>query len=123
MEGSAARARHFLRDNLGPGSADLDDMALCVTELVANGVKHTDSGRGGKLMILLAKGRGVIRIEVTDDGAGGARPCPRDDPEAESGRGLRIVEALAMRWGHCADGVRTTVWVEFPGAVVAGRRD
>jgi hypothetical protein len=32
----------------------------------------------------------------------------------ESGRGLHIIAALAERWGHRADGARTTVWADFP---------
>jgi hypothetical protein len=34
---------------------------------------------------------------------------------AESGRGLRIVAELSLRWGFHEDGDRTIVWAEFPG--------
>ena len=30
------------------------------------------------------------------------------------GRGLGIVERLAMDWGHERDGARTVVWAELP---------
>ncbi|TDC87988.1 ATP-binding protein, partial [Actinomadura sp. 7K507] len=48
---------------------------------------------------------------------GGERPVLRDAQLAESGRGLQIVDALAVHWGHRPDGPRTTVWAEFPARV------
>lgn len=119
VERSARHARGFLRDTLvpahvRPGDAVLDDMALVVGEFAANGVRHTASGRGGKISIALWAGAGVLRAEVADDGAGGARPRMRDGADGESGRGLHIVAALAARWGHRPDGDRTVVWAEFP---------
>ncbi|GAA3977483.1 hypothetical protein GCM10023085_69880 [Actinomadura viridis] len=118
VPGSAPCARRFLRDtlvpgHLAPGEEVLDDMALVVDEFTGNAVRHTDSGQGGKILLRVLAGRGVLRAEVTDDGAGGARPLLRAAPEGESGRGLHIVDALASRWGHRPDGVRTTVWAEF----------
>lgn len=120
VERSVGCARRFLRDTVGPDYSELHDLAVVVSELVGNCIKHTDSGRGGKVRILLVRGPGVLYAEVTDDGAGGARPGLRNcGHDAESGRGLRIVDALA-RWGYRADGVRTTVWAEFPlDAIVA----
>jgi anti-sigma regulatory factor (Ser/Thr protein kinase) len=95
----------------------LDDMALVVDEFAGNGIRHTASGRGGKIDVALWAGDGVLRAEVTDEGAGGARPVMRDAADGESGRGLHIVAALAERWGHRADGARTTVWADFPARV------
>ncbi|WP_344891740.1 ATP-binding protein [Actinomadura meridiana] len=117
MKRSVRHARVFLvvtlvPEHLAAGGDLLDDMTLVVDEFAANGIRHTASGRGGKIHIALWAGKGVLRAEVSDDGAGGARPVLRDADD-ESGRGLHIVEALAVRWGHHADGPRTTVWAEF----------
>jgi anti-sigma regulatory factor (Ser/Thr protein kinase) len=119
VERSVRRAREFCQETLvpervAPGDEILDDLVLVVDELAGNGIRHTASGRGGKITIALLAGDGVLRAEVSDDGADGARPVLRVDPEAESGRGLNIVDALAARWGHRPDGPRTTVWAEFP---------
>ncbi|MEU8342550.1 Anti-sigma regulatory factor (Ser/Thr protein kinase) [Actinomadura meyerae] len=119
VERSVRHARLFLRDTLvpdhiAPGDALLGDMALVLDEFACNGIRHTASGRGGKIHISLRAGDGVLRAEVTDEGAGGARPVLRDAADGESGRGLLIVEALASRWGYRADGARTTVWADFP---------
>ncbi|WUI03027.1 ATP-binding protein [Spirillospora sp. NBC_00431] len=118
VERSVRHARLFLRDTLVPDHVSPDgellgDMALVVDEFAVNGIRHTASGRGGKIHIALWAGEGVLRAEVSDDGAGGARPVLRDDQD-ESGRGLHIVEALSSRWGHRTDGPCTTVWAEFP---------
>ncbi|WP_433154152.1 ATP-binding protein [Actinomadura nitritigenes] len=59
---------------------------------------------------------------MTDDGAGGARPVVRSEPDGESGRGLHIVAALAKAWGHRPDGPGTTVWAEFPADRGSGDR-
>ncbi|MFB4309947.1 ATP-binding protein [Actinomadura sp. GTD37] len=123
---SVRHARLFLRDTLvpehvAPGDELLDDMALVVGEFPGNGIRHTASGRGGKIDIALWAGGGVLRAEVTDEGAGGARPVMRDAADGESGRGLHIAAALAERWGHRADGVRTTVWADFPARVRSPR--
>ncbi|TDD62788.1 ATP-binding protein [Actinomadura darangshiensis] len=118
VERSVRYARLFLRDtlvpdHLAPGDELLDDMVLVVDEFACNGIRHTASGRGGKIHISLWSGPGVLRAEVSDDGADGARPALRDAPDDESGRGLHIVAALASRWGHRPDGTRTTVWADF----------
>ncbi|MFA1551152.1 ATP-binding protein [Actinomadura chokoriensis] len=118
VERSVRHARLFLRDTLvpdhvAPGGELLDDMALVVDEFAGNCIKHTASGRGGKFHVALWAGDGVLRAEVSDEGASGARPVLRDAADGESGRGLLIVAALASRWGHRADGPRTTVWAEF----------
>ncbi|WP_165970742.1 ATP-binding protein, partial [Actinomadura sp. 6K520] len=66
-------------------------------------------------------GDGVYRLEVADDGAAGVRPHVKAEVGAESGRGMRIVAALASRWGFRADGHRTVVWAEFPAPAARGR--
>jgi two-component sensor histidine kinase len=96
----------------------LDDLVMVGSETVCNAIAHTASGRvGGKVTVTLAAGCGVYRLEVADEGAGGARPCPRSESGDESGRGLRIVSELSLRWGFREDGDRTIVWAEFPGPI------
>ncbi|QKG23063.1 ATP-binding protein [Actinomadura verrucosospora] len=120
---SVATARRFVRDVLD-GLPGLDDVVLAVSETVANAVTHTASGlEGGLVTVVVAAVPGAVRLEVADDGASGARPYVKDDPGAETGRGMRIVQSLAARWGYRADGTRTVVWAEFPApdARVRGR--
>ncbi|MFJ7204733.1 ATP-binding protein [Streptomyces sp. NPDC098789] len=96
-----------------------DEMLLCVSELATNALLHgVPAGRGYRLRVLRCGGS--VRFEVHD--SGGGRPCVADrDPEAEGGRGLLLVAALADRWGV---GVRVpgkVVWCEFGLGEEAGR--
>ncbi|MFG2000217.1 ATP-binding protein [Spirillospora sp. NPDC048911] len=115
LERSARHVRSFARNALGERHPALDDVQTCVNEAFTNGIEHTESGRGGKVTVTFAAERGELVAEVTDDGAGGHRPHLRDEPLAENGRGMRIIDALALGWGLRADGDRTTVWMRFPG--------
>lgn len=110
---SVAHVRTFLRDLL-PGHPLLEDLVTVGSETVCNAVTHTASGRtGGQVTVVLLVDGGAYRLEVTDDGADGARPSLQAENRGESGRGMRIVDALARRWGHREDGDRTVVWAEF----------
>ncbi|WP_165959144.1 ATP-binding protein [Actinomadura sp. KC345] len=115
VERSARHARVFARDVLGEGHPSLPDVQTCVNEAFTNAVEHTASGRGGTVTVMLSLDGGDVVAEVADDGALGERPLMRDDPLAEDGRGLRIIDALTLAWGTRADGHRTTVWMRFPG--------
>ena len=133
---SVGCARGFVREALlrhaGPAEAGTDeavtrdavrdDMVTVTSELVANAVTHTASGRaGGEVAVVLVAGDGVYRLEVADDGAADGHPHLKDEEGAETGRGMRIVEALAARWGFRTDGRRTVVWAEFPAPAAEGR--
>ncbi|MFI9647748.1 ATP-binding protein [Streptomyces sp. NPDC052040] len=87
-----------------------DDAELGVTELVANVVRHVPDRRCTVLVQQRAAG---VRIEVSD-GFDGLPSLRKDVPEdAEGGRGLLLLDALADKWGvepHAAGG--KTVWFE-----------
>jgi anti-sigma regulatory factor (Ser/Thr protein kinase) len=113
-EGDAPRrARHLVADALehwGKTSPLLNDAQLVVTELAANAVVHARS----PFSVELWRRRDGVRLAVRD--ASRASPILRDlDPLAISGRGLRIVAALAAAWGVQPDGDGKTVWAELRG--------
>lgn len=110
---SVRNARRFLRDMLPPGHPVLDDLMMVGSETVCNAIAHTASGDGGWVTVSLLVGEGVHRLEVADDGADGRRPRVKAEDGSESGRGMRVVEALSDRWGFRTDGDRTVVWAEF----------
>jgi anti-sigma regulatory factor (Ser/Thr protein kinase) len=69
---------------------------LLVSELVTNAVVHAHSR--ARVVIVTGNDRADVRIEVHDD----AREPPRMggfDPDALSGRGLALVDAMSDRWG------------------------
>ncbi|MFG7942992.1 ATP-binding protein [Streptomyces cacaoi] len=85
------------------------DAELVVSELGTNAVEH---GRG-PVGLTLAHLPGVLRIEVIDRSSTPARPRTVA-ADAESGRGLLLVDALAGAWGVSPDG--TVTWAELPVA-------
>ncbi len=110
-----ARARAWARGAL-PCSrlsgAEHDDVALLISELVTNAVRHSGSRARGTLTVRLAASEDCIRIEVSDCGAGFAPTAiPRPSPDAPGGRGLFLVDAIASRWGVSLSD-RHCVWLE-----------
>ncbi|MEI5522474.1 ATP-binding protein [Streptomyces brasiliscabiei] len=93
-----SRARRWTRDILR-GSPLAEDAELIVSELSANAILHTASGtESGSFHLALAVTRQVIALSVTDGGGTGTAPkAEHQDDEAEHGRGLGMVTALAHR--------------------------
>ncbi|WP_404960430.1 ATP-binding protein [Streptomyces sp. 147326] len=93
-----------------------EDAAQVVAELAANAVTHGRvRGRDFRLVLRLAPGS-TLRIEVSDTRRefGPTPVVGVPDAEAESGRGLTLVSALAARWGTDHGPVPLkTVWAEM----------
>lgn len=112
-------------DLCGFGPDLVDTVQLCVSELFANCVKYTDSGRPGAdvLRALCLPAPHTLRVGLSDWGGSGTLPTvptDRTDDEwdwAEGQRGLALVENLSTGWGSrrqapWAD-LGTHVWAEF----------
>jgi len=119
----AFTARHLLDDAGGTLSASrLDDARLIVSELVTNAVRHGTTG--APVGLVLRWDGQTLRVEVHSVGPF-ASPLPRaplgpPNVNQTGGWGLRLVEALATRWGIEEQG-ETTVWAEVESE--AGRPD
>ncbi|WP_405010153.1 ATP-binding protein [Kitasatospora sp. NBC_01539] len=86
------------RTGAGGAGADVADAVadaeLAVSELVTNALRHG----GPPVRLRLRIAGGSLRIEVQDGGPGS--PVLRGpDPEAVSGRGLALVQAVSQEWG------------------------
>ncbi|GII64408.1 hypothetical protein Skr01_44930 [Sphaerisporangium krabiense] len=108
---SASRARAYVREKLGADHPALDDVTLLVSEVVTNAVVHSDSRNGGRITLALADFHGFIRVDVVDAGGGAIRRA-HDDPFAERGRGLLLLETLAHRWNVHKTSTERTVWFD-----------
>ncbi|MYZ40292.1 MULTISPECIES: ATP-binding protein, partial [unclassified Streptomyces] len=88
-----------------------DDARLCVTEVVTNSHRHTDSWR---IQVDVTVRQRDVTVYVKDDKPY-ALPVPgNSDTEQEHGRGLLLLENLAAQWGSMVYGGRApvakTVW-------------
>ncbi len=106
-------ARRRLRVLLDDQQVDCearDDAALVLSELFTNAVRHSDSERVSCAVRVTGC---TLRLEVGDQGSGLSEPRPRvPDVDEECGRGLQLVNAIALAWGvqTCPDGRSRLVW-------------
>ncbi|TQJ74852.1 ATP-binding protein [Streptomyces sp. SLBN-31] len=109
----ARLARLLATEQLRAWGLPLDPAEHIVAELAANAVTHGRvPGRDFRLTLYVVAD--TLRIEVTDT-RGDRMPCAElPDCEAESGRGLVLVDALADKWGVVPGlSPRKTVWAEI----------
>lgn len=107
-----ALARRLVHDALARCQAR-DDAVLLASELSANAVLHSASRHSGSFGVRLSHDAATVRIEVRDEGSVTVPAAERRAGEAQSGRGLVIVQALAIRWSHSADQSGRLVWCEL----------
>lgn len=98
--------RDALANKIDPTALDI--IELLTTELVTNAIRHARSD--ARVAASLVDGR--IRVSVTDDGAGMPTVTNAGDDD-ESGRGLALVDTLAVAWGIDSHDVGKTVWFEI----------
>ncbi|GGS83334.1 MULTISPECIES: ATP-binding protein [Streptomyces] len=101
--------RLAVREHLGRPCPELQ---LCVTELLANVITHVGEGTPVTLRITGRAAR--VRVELTDPDPQARPVLRRAAGTDESGRGLALLDALALRWGvvRGEDGTKT-VWCEL----------
>src|SRR4051812_20844242 len=118
--------RDLVRDQFAPEAArreleafraDLDplvyeDVALLITELIANSVRHAGPDAGDHVLFDLLVTTAGVRVDVRDGGPGFV-PVPREPGDVSPYHwGLHIVDRLADRWDVVpANGTgETRVW-------------
>jgi CheY-like chemotaxis protein len=86
-----------------------DAAALLISELVTNGVRHAGTDVGVRISV----GAHTVRVEIDDQNP--VVPVMRSPaPTDIGGRGMRIVDDLALRWGVQARRTGKSVWFELP---------
>jgi anti-sigma regulatory factor (Ser/Thr protein kinase) len=104
---SVGSARHFVVDSLLDMGVEPWPAELVVTELATNAVRHAGTAFSVSVAV-----DDQVTIEVSDGSE--AIPERRDPPSDEDGRGLQLVEALAVDWGVEVTGGRKSVWCRLP---------
>ena len=104
------RARRLVREQLAQWGlpAAVETAELMVSELVTNGIRHAH-GRQVELRLVRTD---ALLCEVIDDEPPPAVPAQRRPVTTSSGRGLRVVSALAREWGSSRTGNGKTVWFD-----------
>jgi anti-sigma regulatory factor (Ser/Thr protein kinase) len=92
-----------VREELG---MDSEDVALIITELAANAVRHADE----PFEVIIGVDDGIVTVAVLDP----AEELPvQRSPDAEGGRGLNIVAQLADDWGADRLDDGKVVWAQL----------
>jgi anti-sigma regulatory factor (Ser/Thr protein kinase) len=100
-------ARRLVRDLVAPGHGD--DAVLLVSELVTNAVKYGPPE--GAIRLSIDRDERRTRFTVRDSGGGPLPQMRAENDPAPGGHGLRLVDALADRWGVARGS--TQVWFEL----------
>ncbi|MFH8734627.1 MULTISPECIES: ATP-binding protein [unclassified Streptomyces] len=112
----ARLARRLTVQQLIDWTCPFETAERLVAELANNAITHGRvPGRDFRLTLKLTP-RNTLRIEVTDTrGDSTPLPLPHHPPlDAESGRGLVLIEALADHWGTTLGPMPTkSVWAEL----------
>ncbi|MEV6865360.1 ATP-binding protein [Streptosporangium subroseum] len=117
---SAGKARKWVRELLEDHVSGevIETAELLVSEVVTNSILHSDSGLDpdGQITVGVGLGRGLVHIEVIDQGSvlnniPAMRPV---DDDSLSGRGLSWVNHLSSEWGNDHDReIGRAVWFQL----------
>ena len=103
------RARRFVAETLGDATPTVADVvSLLVSEIVTNAVLHART----EVHVSIDLDRDTVRVEVADECVAG--PAVRHvTRQAATGRGMKLVEQLADRWGTEPRDGGKVVWFEL----------
>jgi two-component sensor histidine kinase len=114
---SAALVRHRIAADLttsGVSSDSVDEVALVVSELVGNAIRHARPSAAGTLQVdwdIDDTSGLIVRVADPSDATPQPRTPTADEP---GGRGLAIVAAVAEEWGYRRSERGKEVWARVP---------
>ena len=112
----AVARRRLAADLIAAGMFDtvIRDVALVISELLSNAIRHAQSLPGSRLQVTWNVAKESVEVAVSD---GGSPTRPRQTKASLSspgGRGLGIVEHLSRTWGVRSGSFGLTVWAVIP---------
>lgn len=96
----------------------VETLELLAGEVIANAVVHS----GSSCRVAVSWTGDFLRVEVEDPGPALVLTPASVPDDAESGRGLQLVECLATRWGSRPTPEGKAVWFEIDGRTPATSR-
>jgi anti-sigma regulatory factor (Ser/Thr protein kinase) len=108
--------RRLVADLLSAGvfEAVVADVAIVVSELISNALRHARPLPDGALRVSWLVSADHVEVEVSDGGGATIPTLGNPVQSSTSGRGLGIVDRLSRRWGVKQDNGEMTVWAEVP---------
>jgi anti-sigma regulatory factor (Ser/Thr protein kinase) len=106
----ARAAVRGLFNDLDISPSEQHTLILLVSEVVSNAVQHSPGPAGAPVLLAATVGEEIVHIAVTDAGRGFTPR--RQDPRADGGYGLYLLDKAAGRWGVEEVG-GTRVWFEL----------
>lgn len=108
----------------GVHEATACDAGLVLSELISNALRHGTPLPGSTVKVTWELSDDCVQVAVSDGGGSTLPRVSRPAAGALGGRGLGIVDRLALRWGVFArqDGSETTVWAALPLSADAERK-
>jgi anti-sigma regulatory factor (Ser/Thr protein kinase) len=108
---SAREARNQVKAALASAGADTRETAvLLVSELITNALEHAETD----IELDVSRTDDHVRVEVVDGHEDHLLEPGTADPQAERGRGLFLVNTLAVQWGVERRGTGKAVWFTLP---------
>ena len=89
----------------------VEDAQLCVTELLSNVIAHV--GAGTPTTLAVSMNGSHLRIEIQDPDTRALPTLLQPGADSEGGRGMALVDAMAVRWGVELQADRKITWCEL----------
>ncbi|MET8404944.1 ATP-binding protein [Streptomyces sp900116325] len=100
------------------GLADVSEAAeICVSELAANAIRHVGEGTPCTLVAEMRDTR--LRIGLRDPDTRALPTLIFVGPDAETGRGMALVDAVSERWGVILGGESKLVWCDLSTPLIS----
>lgn len=104
------RMKAWMTDH-GSSHDQVEDARAIVSELVANSVRHAQALPDGTILVAWSVERPGLKLSVTDGGSPTRPKKLNPSSSAIAGRGMAIVDSLAISWWAEQTRSRSTVHV------------
>jgi len=114
---SVGVARRRLLSDLaeaGVGEGTACDAGLVLSELISNALRHATPLPDHTIRVSWRMHENLVEITVSDGGGPTVPSVSEPSGWAIGGRGLGIVDRIALRWGVSDEGQEITVWAQLP---------